>query len=81
VAGAAPEKDAVRLRARIASLGGGDWTLDPFCLVPLGAGHGECAREFTQAVESAGGRLTVTGTLLPSGRALSAAVVAVQAPR
>jgi hypothetical protein len=76
VTGAAPEEDAFRLSATLASPSGDARTLDPFCIVPLNDGQGECGRQLTQPVEAAGGRLTITGTIRPSGRVLSASAVA-----
>jgi hypothetical protein len=81
VAGAADGEQAFRLGVTFGSSGAPGWTLDPFCIVQVNDGQGQCGRRLTQPVEAAAGRITVTGSLRPSGQALPTTVVAVQAPR
>jgi hypothetical protein len=75
VAEVAPEQEAVRLTATFTSPSGEGWALDPFCIVPVNNEQGVCGRHFTEPVEAMGGRLTISGTIRPSGQALPVSTV------
>jgi hypothetical protein len=76
VAEAVEGESSFRLAAAFVSPGREGWTVDPFCIAPLYDGQGACGQRLTHPMDAAGGRLTLTGVLRPSGQTLSASVVA-----
>jgi hypothetical protein len=79
IVGAAPDETSFTLRATaLAPDGSPGEVIDPFCSGDLDAGTGVCSRSLVEP----SGVLSVSGTLLPSGRELSpTTAVAAVVPR
>ena len=81
VTNAALEETSFRLRATFQEPGGDGWTLDPFCISQLIDERGLCGQTLSHPADAAGGRLTLSGTLRPSGRELPRSTVTFPARR